>query len=144
MNENPPVAPELWQQIPPPVQSALVEAFARAEQRCQTLEEQLRQAQARLGPTARLADFPSLKFDKPEIPSPVLPTQPAQPSHGRRRRRHRSPKGRFKRWRQRAAEHLFENLSQYLFWLLVVVASALALWWVAGQLISPGGLLSVR
>ena len=128
MNENPPVAPELWQQIPPPVQSALAEAFARAEQRCQSLEEQLREAQARLTHVVRLPDFPSPKLDKPETDSPVLPTQEAKPPRGRRRLRHRSPKGWFKRWRLRAAENLAENMQQYLFWLLVAVAVALGLW----------------
>jgi hypothetical protein len=136
MNENPPVAPELWQQIPPPVQSALAEAFAQAERRCQSLEEQLRLAQARLGITARPPDVPSLKFDKPELPSPVLPTQTPQPGPGRRRQR--SPKGRFKRWRLRTAENLAENFPQYVFWLLVVAAIALGLL-VAVLFISSGG-----
>jgi hypothetical protein len=127
MNENPPVAPELWQQIPPPVQSALAEAFARAEQRCQSLEEQLRQAQARLAPIAHLPDSPSLKLDKPDIASPVLPTQ-SPPGSGRRRLRQRSSKGRFKRWRMKAAENFAENFPQYLLWLLVAAAVALGLW----------------
>jgi hypothetical protein len=137
MNDNPPVAPELWRQIPPPVQSALAEAFARAERRCQSLEEQLRQAEARLGPADRPADVPARKLDKPEIPGPVLPTPAPQPGPGRRRRRHRSAKGRFKRWRLRAAENLAENFTQYLFWLLVAAAIVLGLW-AAVQLLTNG------
>jgi hypothetical protein len=138
MNDRPPVAPELWQQVPPPVQSALLEAFARAEQRCQSLQEQLRQTQARLGHVVPFADFPSLTLDKPLTPSPIPPTQVTKPGHGRRLRRRRSPKGWVARWRR----HVAERFPEYLFWTLLVVASGLVFWLVL-QLINPGS-LSVR
>src|SRR5262245_54445149 len=50
MNVKPPIATELWQQIPPPVQSALLEAWEEAERRRQSLEDQILDLKARLDP----------------------------------------------------------------------------------------------
>src|SRR4051794_2266090 len=92
MNGQPPVAPELWQQIPPPVQSALLEAWEQAERRRQSLEAQVLDLKARLDPKAVLPEFnpPSLAAPLVEA-GPVTPAQEAKLARGRRRRHHRTP-----------------------------------------------------
>ena len=151
MNVQPPVAAELWQQIPPPVQSALLEAWRQAEQRCQSLEDQLRQLHDRLDPKDPPPAFRATAFtpaerkdvspafvppvltplDKP-VPVPVLPEQEAKPNRGRHRRHHRTRAEK----RAHRREKIAEWARNYLFWPALVVIVILALW-VLLMLIRP-------
>jgi hypothetical protein len=124
---KPPVAAELWHQVPPPVQSALLEAWQQAEQRCQTLEDQLRQLRDHLDrkdvSTAFTATAPPVTTP-PDKPSPVAPARDTKLSRGRRRRHHRTPEEK----RARRKEKLAAAAKRYLFWPAIVVAIASIIW----------------
>jgi hypothetical protein len=143
MNIQPPVAAELWQQIPPLVQSALLEAWWQAEQRCQSLEDQFRQLRDHLDrkappPNSLASTFTpaerkdvSPAFVPPMLTpldklsqSPVLPEKETTLNRGRRRRHHRTrAEKRARRW-----EKMAEWARRYLLWHALVVAIVLALW----------------
>lgn len=160
MNVKPPVAEELWQQVPPPVQSALLEAWAQAEQRRQSLEEQLRQLRGWKGHVdadqekvtalqeqlrqARGWKDPPSTFAQPlltptEKPNPVPPEQDTKLSRGRQRRQHRTAQEK----REQRRERMDELIRRYLFWPALIVAVVLILWGVL-LLTNPGNAPTVR
>jgi hypothetical protein len=147
---RPPVATDLWQQVPAPVQSALLEAWEHAERRCQDLEDRLRELQTRLGrPDAAISATPfgALRDEHvgpaqidalPSFTPPTLDTSekggPVPASHDTRLghgRRHRHRARRKRPWRKVVA------FMRSLFWPAVVLAVAAVswglLWWI-----SPG------
>jgi hypothetical protein len=124
-----PVAPEVWQQIPPPAQSALLEALEQAQRRCQSLEEQLHHLQSRVEQPG--VSTPSHPL---ELPGPTPAARDTKLSRRHHRSHHRSPE---EKRRARRREKFLEAAKRHLFWPLLVAAVVLALW-VVLQMIGPG------
>ena len=68
MKQEPPIAAELWDQVPPAVQAALLLVLQRYEQRIRALEEQLRQNSTNSSRPPS-ADSPAVKRAPPQPPS---------------------------------------------------------------------------
>ncbi len=93
MNINLPVATELWQQVPPTAQLAILEAWIQAERQRLSLEERVRELQSRLQAQEGVKETPP-PFAGPglEPVEAVRPEQEAKLSKSRRHRhRHRRP-----------------------------------------------------
>jgi len=139
MSVQPPIAPELWQQIPPPAQSALLEAWEQAQRRCQSLEEQLRQLRDRPDRKDILPSFTPPSLPPLDKPNPTPPAHDTKLSRSRHRRHHRNPR----EYRKRRREEIVETLKRYLFWPLLVVVAFLLMWGLL-QIINPGGAPALR
>src|SRR5579885_3479485 len=79
MTPEPPIAKELWDQIPPDVRKALRDVFDRYEQRIAGLEKRVRELEARLGRNSTNSSRP------PSTDAPAVKRAPPRPAAGRRR-----------------------------------------------------------
>jgi hypothetical protein len=135
LNVQPPVAEELWQQVPPPVKSALLEAWEQAERRCRSLEKQLRELQTHLSQRDGFTTSTPSVLNTSEQANPDSAAHEAEPSRRHRHRhryRYRSPRAMRRRlWKAGVA------LLGFLFWPAVVLAVAVILWGLL-QWIDPG------
>src|SRR5260370_25591892 len=90
MYREPPVPPELWEQVPPHVQTVLWVVIDNYERRLNTLEAEVRELKEQLGRTSQnssqppSADGPHVKPNPPRAPSGrKRGGQPGRPLHQR-------------------------------------------------------------
>src|SRR5919205_2611368 len=90
MHREPPLPPELWEQIPPHIQAALWVVFESYERRINVLEDEVRELKEQVGRSSQnssqppSADRPHAKRKPPQAPSGrPRGGQPGHPVHQR-------------------------------------------------------------
>src|SRR5947208_3946685 len=79
MPPDPPIPAELWNQIPPPAQAAILALVQQYEQRLQALQQQVTQLTERLNQNSTNSSRP------PSSDPPHVKRRPPSPSSGRKR-----------------------------------------------------------